>query len=87
MERNVEIVTDSEKKKIVRIHNIRFKGKRSIEWGQVREYLKNYVGAAYEIVETKDIIYIGSDMMHILNYLYMMKMEKSRGIIVLGQQC
>ena len=146
MERNVEIVTDSEKKKIVRIHNIRFKGKRSIDWGQVREYLKDYVGATHEIAETKDIIYIesdlpdeysgsrytykllgtlakakanaaqgipelletagnkrflenrdprhirnagmdGIDMMHILNYLYMMKMEKSRGIIVLGQQC
>ena len=62
MKRNVEIVTDSEKKKIVGIYNIRFKGKRSIDWGQVREYLKNYDGAAYEIAETKDIIYIGSDL-------------------------
>ena len=62
MERNVEIVTDSDKKKIVRIHDIRFKGKRSIDWRQVREYLKDYVGAAYEIDETKDIIYIGSDL-------------------------
>lgn len=62
LERNVEIVTDGEKKKIVRIHNIRFKGKRSIDWGKVREYLKDYVGAAYEIAETKDIIYIGSDL-------------------------
>ncbi len=62
LERNVEIVTDSDKKKMVRIHGIRFKGKRSIDWRQVREYLKDYVGAAYEIVETKDIIYIGSDL-------------------------
>ena len=62
MERNVEIITDSEKKKIIKIHNIRFKGKRSIDWMQVREYLKDYVGAAYEIAETKDIIYIGSDL-------------------------
>lgn len=60
--RNVEIVTDSEKKKIVRIYDIRFQGKRSIDWRQVREYLKDYVGEAYEIVETKDIIYIGSDL-------------------------
>lgn len=56
MERNVEIVTDSEKKKIVRIHDISFQGKRSIDWRQVREYLKDYVGAAYEIAETKDMI-------------------------------
>ena len=62
LERNVEIVTDSEKKKIVKIHDIRFKGKRSIDWRQVREYLKDYVGVAYEIAETKDIIYIESDL-------------------------
>ena len=62
LERNVEIVTGSEKKKIVRIHDIRFQGKRSIDWRQVREYLKDYVGAAFEIAETKDIIYIGSDL-------------------------
>lgn len=62
LERNVEIVTDSKKKKIVKIHDIRFQGKRSIDWKQVREYLKDYVGAAYEIAETKDIIYIGSDL-------------------------
>ena len=62
LERNVEIVTGSDKKKIVRIHDIRFQGKRSIDWRQVREYLKDYVGAAYEIAETKDIIYIGSDL-------------------------
>ena len=62
LERNIEMVTDSEKKKIVRIHNIMFKGKRSIDWGQVREYLKDYVGATHEIAETRDIIYIGSDL-------------------------
>ena len=62
LERNVEIVTGGDKKKIVRIYDIRFQGKRSIDWRQVREYLKNYVGAVYEIAETKDIIYIGSDL-------------------------
>ena len=54
--------TDNGKKKIVRIHDIRFKRKRSIDWKQVREYLKDYVDAVYEIAETKDIIYIGSDL-------------------------
>ncbi|MDE6714062.1 MAG: XRE family transcriptional regulator, partial [Lachnospiraceae bacterium] len=62
LERNVEIVTDSDKKKIVRIHDTRFNGKRSIGWRQVRDYLKDYVGASYEIAETKDIIYIGFDL-------------------------
>ena len=62
MIRNVEIVTYSDKKRVVRINDIRFKGKRSIDWKQVQEYLKKYIGAAYEIAETKDIIYIGSDL-------------------------
>ena len=62
LERDVEIVAGSGKKKIVRIHDIRFQGKRSIDWRQVREYLKDYVGTAYKITETKDIIYIGSDL-------------------------
>ena len=62
LKRNVEIVTDSEIKNIVRIYDIRFQGKRSIDWRQVREYLKDYVGAAYEIAETRDIICIGSDL-------------------------
>ena len=57
MERNVEIITDSEKKKIV-----------------IRD-----------ISEMPGMD--GIDMMHILDFLYMMKKEKSRGIIVSGQQC
>ena len=39
------------------------KGKRSIDWRQVREYLKDYIGTVCEIAETKDIIYIGSDLL------------------------
>ena len=46
LERNVEIVTGSEKKKFVRINDIRFHGKRSIDWRQ-REYLKDYVDSVF----------------------------------------
>ena len=62
LERNIEIVEDYEKRKIARIHNIRFKGKRSIAWKEVKEYLKAYVGMAFEISETQDMVNIGSDL-------------------------
>ena len=44
------------------INDIRFKGKRSINWKEVREYLKKYIGDFYEVESTGDIIYIGSDL-------------------------
>ncbi len=38
MERNVEIITDNNERKLVRINDIRFRGKRNIDWDDVREY-------------------------------------------------
>ena len=48
-------------KKIVVISDIRFKGKRNINWEEVEQYLKEYIGDCYEVVETSDQVYIGSD--------------------------
>lgn len=61
MKQRVSIIKDLEGKKIVFIHDIRFKGKRKIEWKEVESYLKEYVGNYYEIAETSEKIYIGSD--------------------------
>lgn len=61
MDRNVKIVHDEGEKKIVKIHNIHFKGKRKIKWNDVEKYLKQYVGKFYEIAETGDIVYIGQE--------------------------
>ena len=47
--------------KIVEINNIKFSGKRRINWDAVEQYLKQYVGKSYEIEETGDIVYIGPD--------------------------
>ena len=44
------------------INDIRFKGKRSIDWKEVRAYLKEYVGDFYKVASTGDVIYIGSDL-------------------------
>lgn len=61
-DRKVDVVTDLDGSKIVFIHDIRFKGKRAVNWKDVEEYLKQYVGDFFEIAETSDIIYIGSDL-------------------------
>lgn len=61
MERNVEIITDNNERKLVRINDIRFRGKRNIDWDDVREYLTEYVGKFYEIASSGDEIFIGSD--------------------------
>ena len=60
--RNVSIIHDAEGNKIVLINDIIFKGKRSVEWADVEKYLRKYVGEFYQIADTKDIIYIGSDL-------------------------
>ena len=44
------------------INDIKFKGKRQINWNDVKNYLEQYVGEFYEIADTKDIIYIGKDL-------------------------
>lgn len=60
--RNVNVINDAERNKIVLINDIRFKGKRKIDWEDVKKYLKGYVGDYYEIEESADIIYIGNEL-------------------------
>ena len=59
MDRNVNIITDLKGNKIVLINDIIFKGKRSVNWDDVKNYLEIYVGEFYEIADTNDIVYIG----------------------------
>ena len=61
-ERNVSVIQDIDGNNIVVINDIRFKGKRSVEWNDVEKYLRQYVGDFYQIAETEDIIYIGADL-------------------------
>ncbi len=62
MNRKISVVEDLEGQKTVFIHDIKFKGKRMINWKEVEEYLKTYVGEFYEIEDCNDIVYIGSDL-------------------------
>ena len=60
MKRNLETFC-VDGKRVVIVNAIRFKGRQHIDWEDVEEYLKQYVGNYYEILETADKVYIGSD--------------------------
>ena len=62
MQRKVNVVEDLDGNKIVVIHDIRFKGRQAIDWNDVEQYLKQYVGEAHIIESTKDMVYIGMDL-------------------------
>jgi len=59
---NISVIKDVNGNQIVIINDICFKGKRNIDWDEVEQYLKQYVGEFIEIAESKEIIYIGSDL-------------------------
>lgn len=61
MDRNVNIITDLNGNKIVLINDIIFKGKRNVNWEEVKDYLKSYVDDFYQITDTEDVVYIGND--------------------------
>ena len=62
IKRNVSVIQDIDGNNIVMINDIAFKGKRSVEWSDVEKYLRQYVGDFYQIAETDDIVYIGTDL-------------------------
>ncbi len=54
------IIHDSQDRTIVIISDIRFKGRQNINWDDVEIYVREYIGSAYEIIETSDKVFIGS---------------------------
>ena len=62
MKRKVNVVEDLKGNTIVFIHDIRFKGRQAIDWGEVERYLKQYVGETHIIESTEDMVYIGVDL-------------------------
>lgn len=61
MDKKVDIIKDADGKSIVVINDLRFKGRRSVDWNIVEDCLKEYIGQCAEITETSDIVYIGAD--------------------------
>ena len=58
---NVSIIADAEGQKVVIINDLRFKRSKRIDWNVVEGYLKEYIGYCTEILDTNEMIYIGSD--------------------------
>lgn len=58
---HIDIIRDADGKQIVLINDLRFKGRKNVDWGIVEQCLKEYIGSCSEIIETSDMIYIGSD--------------------------
>lgn len=56
---NPIITQDECGNRIVLIPDIIFANKQNINWHNVENYLKQYIGVIVEIVESKDIIYLG----------------------------
>lgn len=61
MKKKVDIIKDTNGKSIVVINDLRFKGRRSVDWNIVEDCLKEYIGECAEITETSDVVYIGAD--------------------------
>ena len=59
--KNVNVIIEKNGKNIVLINDIRFRTRRTIEWEEVEEYLKKYIGKYYEILETSEKVYISTD--------------------------
>ena len=61
MQEELCFVKDADGNSIVLVNDIVFKGRRGIDWQSVQEYVKQFVGKSYKVLETADIVYIGSD--------------------------
>ena len=58
---NVSIIADAEGQTVVIINDLRFKRSKRVDWNVVEGYLKEYIGYCTEILDTNEMIYIGSD--------------------------
>lgn len=52
--RNVNVVVDVDGNYTVLINDIVFKGKRNVDWDEVKIYLEQYVGDYYKIEENAE---------------------------------
>ena len=63
MDRTVNVIENLDGKKTAIIQDIRFRGKRNINWTDVERYLVEFIGDIYYIAENNnEEIYIGRDL-------------------------
>ena len=71
-----EITKDNEGKEIVLIKDTLFRGRRRIDWDDVRDYIRAFTGNSYVVKETGDVIHMGLDVPNEYsgsNYTYSLK--------------
>lgn len=61
MDKNTNIISTINGKKVVLMNDAKFKSRRKINWDEIEIYLKSYIGKCFEIDETSEKIYIGKD--------------------------
>lgn len=61
-ERKIKVIRDKNDRQVVLINDIIFKGRQHIEWNNVENYIKKYIGNFIEIADSRDIVYIGKDL-------------------------
>lgn len=76
--RSISIIRDEAGKSIALINDIRFKSRRSIDWNEIEKYLKQYVGECFEILETAETVYIGTDFPD--EYAHSMDTKNVKGV-------
>ena len=59
--RNINIIVDTDGRKIVLIKDIRFKVKHREECKEIEDYLMEYIGQCYEVEDSAEKIYIDAD--------------------------
>jgi len=59
--KHISVISDERGCAIVIINDIRFMGRQGINWKEVENFVWQYVGESFEIIETADIIYVGED--------------------------
>ena len=55
------IMHDANGRAVVVISDVRFKGKRNINWNEVEEFIRSYIGQSFNVLESSDVIYVGKD--------------------------
>ena len=60
-ESNISIIHDDAGNSIVLINDILFKSRRFIDWDEIEQILRKYIGTCFEITETAEKVYIGPD--------------------------
>lgn len=61
MDKKIDIIKDNDGNSIVVINDLRFKGRRNVNWNVVESCLKEYIGQCVGITGTSDVVYIGTD--------------------------